>query len=36
MNSKYQEYPQIGKSFIRKLKIYLNDAKPKILLQEEN
>ena len=27
-----QEYPQIDKSFIRKIKIYLNDAKRKILL----
>ena len=32
----HQEYPQIGKSYIGKIKIYLNDAKPKILLSTEN
>ena len=28
----HQEHPQIGKSYTGKTKIYLNDAKPKILL----
>ena len=27
-----QKHPQIGKSYIRKMKNYLSDAKPKILL----
>ena len=28
----HQEQPQIGKSYIKKITIYLNDAKPNILL----
>ena len=28
----HQEHSQIGKSYIGKIKIYLNDAKPKLLL----
>ena len=28
----HQEHPQIDKSYIGKIKIYLNDAEPKILL----
>ena len=32
MKNIHQEHPQILQSYIRKIKIYLNDAKPKILL----
>ena len=28
----HQKHPQMGKSYIGKAKIYLNDAKPEILL----
>ena len=28
----HQEHSRIGKSYVRKIKIYLNDAKPQILL----
>ena len=28
----HHKHPQIGKSYIGKIKIYINDAKPKILL----
>ena len=28
----HQEHSQIGKSYIGKIKIYLNDAKPQLLL----
>ena len=31
----HQEHLQIGKSYTGKIKIYLNDATPKILLQTE-
>ena len=32
----HQGHPGIGKSYIEKIKIYLNDAKPKILLKTDN
>ena len=28
----HQEHPQIGKSYVGKIKMYLNDAEPKMLL----
>ena len=32
----YQEHPQIGKTYVGKNKIYLNNAKLKILLETKN